>query len=284
MKKYKKLIKIGVIVLMVALLALYALSDRLIIRHYNIETEKVDNHIRIVQLSDLHSCNYGENQHELLDAVYEADPDIVVLTGDIFDDEIENTNTEIVIQGLAERYPVYYISGNHDCWASSDFKRDQRRILNENNVVVLRDISLRISVNGELIDLCGIQDPAKFVKKSQDNRHHDEGYVRGQMWMLNHQGDEEVMSILLAHRPEFQDIYDQWDFDLILSGHTHGGVIRIPYLMNGIYAWGQGFFPAFSGGLYVLDNSVMIISRGLSRESSGKRVFNRPELVVIDIW
>ncbi len=284
MKNKKKLIRVVAIILVLLVLAWYALSDKIVIRYYNIETDKVDNHIRIVQLSDLHSCYYGENQSELLDAIYDVDPDIVVLTGDIFDDEIDNQKSEIVISNLAAKYPVFYVSGNHDVWASSEWKKDQRRILKENGVIVLKERSSRIIVNNEYIDIYGIQDPAFTVKKSQDNYHHDAEYVRGQMWMLNYHEDEHVLSILLAHRPEFEEIYDDWNFDLILSGHTHGGVVRIPYILNGIYAWGQGFFPTWSGGLYALDNSIMIISRGLSRESSGKRVFNRPELVVIDIW
>lgn len=284
MSSNKKIVKIVSIILLLAIVAVYALSNKLVIRFYNIETDKIDGHIRIVQLSDLHSCYYGENQSEIIDAIIKLNPDIVVLTGDIFDDEIENTNSEIVIKALAERYPVYYISGNHDLWASREWKRDQKRILKENHVIVLKERSSRIVFNGEYIDIYGIQDPAFAVKKSQDNRHHDEGYVRGQMHMLNYEEDEHIFSILLAHRPEFEDIYDSYNFDLVLSGHTHGGVVRIPYLLNGVYAWGQGFFPTWSGGLYALDNCIMIISRGLSRESSGRRVFNRPELVVIDIW
>lgn len=284
MKKHKKLIKALIIVVVLLLVAYFALSDKLLIRYYTIESDKIENHIRVVQISDLHSCYYGENQSELVDAVVELDPDIVVLTGDIFDDEIDNSKSEMVISALSDKYPLFYVSGNHDMWASREWKIEQRQILKDNHVRVLKEGVIRCNIKGEFIDIYGIQDPAAFVRKAEDNRRHDEGYVRGQMWQIDYVDTPYHYSILLAHRPEFQDIYDDWGFDLVLSGHTHGGVIRIPYIMNGLYAWGQGFFPMWSGGFYVLDNSLMIISRGLSRESSGKRVFNRPELVCIDIY
>ena len=89
--------------------------------------------------------------------------------------------------------------------------------------------------------------------------------------------------ILLAHRPEAIDEYRQMDFDLILSGHAHGGQWRIPGWINGVYAPGQGFFPRYAGGVYPLDDLVMIVSRGLSNNTWVPRIFNPPELVMIEL-
>ena len=95
--------------------------------------------------------------------------------------------------------------------------------------------------------------------------------------------DISIYKILLSHRPERIEYYRRFSFDLVLSGHTHGGQIRIPYIINGLFAPNQGFFPKYGGGIYKHDNLIHIISRGLSINPIRPRIFNSPELVVIKI-
>ncbi len=91
-------------------------------------------------------------------------------------------------------------------------------------------------------------------------------------------------TVLLSHRPEFFELYTEYNFDLVLSGHAHGGQWRIPYILNGLYAPNQGVFPKYAGGEYTENNTTMIVSRGLARESTLlPRFYNRPELVIIDL-
>ena len=91
-------------------------------------------------------------------------------------------------------------------------------------------------------------------------------------------------TILLSHRPEMVDEYSRYSFDLVLSGHAHGGQFRIPYIINGVYAPHQGFFPKYASGMYYIGNTTMIVSRGLDKEAIKlPRMFNRPELAIIDL-
>lgn len=101
---------------------------------------------------------------------------------------------------------------------------------------------------------------------------------------MEHVPDNGLYTILLAHRPEWIDLYGTYDFDLVLSGHAHGGQWRLPGLINGVFAPDQGMLPKYAGGKYGVNGTTMIVSRGLARESTSvPRIFNRPELVVVDL-
>ena len=247
-------------------LLLLALDNRLTVRRYRIETEKVTEPIRILVVSDLHSCAYGENQQELLDAVAAEAPDLVLLPGDIVDDVLPEDNAWTVLEALAEKWPCCYVTGNHEWW-SGEAERICREI-EALGIHVLRGESTEITVKGQNLTVFGIDDPDSG--EDQLSRFSDtagEGYA-----------------ILLAHRPERIETYRRYPFDLIVSGHAHGGQWRLPGLINGLYAPNQGLFPAYAGGRYDFGAQVFLVSRGLARESTRvPRLFNPPELVVADI-
>lgn len=259
-----------------ALILLAACDMRLKTVFYTIDTGKLNRPIRLALITDLHSCKYGTEQNTLLRAVEAQQPDIVLLGGDIFDDEHSYENAEITLQYLGERYPCYYVTGNHEYWS-----RDITTILdivNACGITVLEGECDTIQINGQTINICGVDDPdaVSYTKNAK-------GMIE-QLNAVQEQADKDTCTILLSHRPEWIETYEHYTFDLILTGHAHGGQWRIPGILNGLYAPDQGLFPGYAGGAYPVGQGTMIVSRGLARETTpAPRIFNRPELVIIDL-
>lgn len=261
-KKYLFLKILGALAAVFFMLS--AISFPLRTVRYTLVSRKVSKKVRIVQISDLHSCSYGKDMKNLISAVDAAEPDIIVLTGDIFDNRTDNKNSDTLLKAIAQKYPCYYVSGNHEYWG------------NMWDTLSRRAESLGVTVlQGENVDIDGIticgasakSDIGDSVKVCADN------------------ADADSFNVLLAHFPEKIDFYRSFGkFDLVLSGHAHGGQWRLPPFINGLYAPGQGLFPKYAGGRYDFDDTTFIVSRGLSRTMEHfPRIFNNPELVVIDI-
>lgn len=254
----------------------FAFNTKLKIQHYSLESEKLTAPVRIVLITDLHSCSYGKGQRELIDAIHAQKPDIILLGGDICDDKLPHLNTELVLRAIADKYPCYYVTGNHEYWSREIEKI--LKIFESYNVPVLEGSFDTIDVRGQKLNICGISDPdiLKYTDKNYS--------ITEQLKDAAVASENGNYSILLAHRPELIDSYLNYDFDLILAGHAHGGQWRLPGIINGLFAPNQGFFPRYAGGKYRFEDSYMIVSRGLARESTRiPRIFNRPELVVIDL-
>lgn len=264
------------LIVIILLLILIACDMRLKTVTYTIETEKVDQTVRVALITDLHSCWYGKEQKTLISAVNEQNPDVVLLGGDIFDDNENYANAEKVLRQLVERYPCYYVTGNHEYW-SKDID-NILKIVEDCGVRILSGDCDTVEINGQHINICGVDDP-HVVDYTDDGT-----AIEEQLDELNQSVDTEYYTILLSHRPELAETYQKYDFDLVLCGHAHGGQWRIPGILNGLYAPSQGLFPEYAGGRYDLENTTMIVSRGLARESTPlPRIFNRPELVIVDI-
>ena len=250
-----------------------ALNPRLTIRHYSVETEKVSRTVRLLLLTDLHSCYYGKGQRELLDVVERQHPDLILLGGDILDDdpELPEENAWMVVEALGRAYPTFYVTGNHE-FRSGRVDEIKSR-MEENGVTVLAGECRTVLFQGQPIHICGVDDPKVGADLWQEQLERAACGTK--------QGG---ISILLTHRPERIEDYRELGFDLILAGHTHGGQWRVPVLLNGLLAPNQGFFPSYAGGQYRLGESILIVSRGLARESTRlPRIFNQPEVVVVDV-
>ena len=272
-KKRKVFLVIAGVLAAAALLLVLtgAFDSGLVTRTYTLETEKVTAPVRLAVLTDLHSCAYGENQAELLDVVLNLSPqpDGILLVGDIVDDQLPEDNAWYTVSRLSEFYCCFYVTGNHEWWSG-----EAERICGEMErlgVTVLRGDSFFLSNDqGQTIAVCGIDDP-------------DAG-APGQLEQVGERVDPETFTVLLAHRPEQIDEYLSYPFDLVVSGHAHGGQWRLPGLINGLLAPNQGLFPRYAGGQYDFGDTTMIVSRGLARESTRiPRIYNPPELVVVDI-
>ena len=272
-KNKKKRILIEIIVVVV-LLGLCVWTWVPFAEHITLDLSEGDNETtRVVLITDLHSCYYGPNQNTLIKMVEKQNPDIVILSGDIFDDKLKEKNAEITVKRLAEKYPCYYVTGNHEFW--SEHVDVIKETVRNAGVTVLEGDCETIDIRGREIDICGVDDPTRLTRDEWTK----------QMKAAYSRCDESHIKILASHRPERVNDYEQFGFDLILAGHAHAGQFRIPIINRGLFAPNQGFFPEYINGAYKLKNgSTLVVSRGLARESTPlPRFFNHPEIVVIDI-
>lgn len=288
----KQILFVVMILALVVVLAI-GLDARMIVQCYEIDAPAVSSQIRIVLVTDLHSCYYGKDQEKLIRAIDAQTPDLLLLGGDIFDDEMSDTNTELFLAGISGRYPCYYVTGNHEYWSGAEKFQQKMAILEKYGITILSNVCKTIQIHGETINLCGVDDPDSYMLRF-DKALDPQGYQTAKDQQLNtfdqhldavrSQAPQAHFTILLSHRPELFAHYASRGFDLVLCGHAHGGQWRIPGVLNGLYAPNQGLFPPYAGGRYEKDSTTMIVSRGLARESTFvPRMFNPPELVVITI-
>jgi predicted MPP superfamily phosphohydrolase len=265
-----------------ALLTVWALWGGLVVRRYTVNSSKLPEgtSVRIAVVTDLHSLIWGGNQQPLLDAIAAQQPDIIALVGDIVDDQEPIAGAQLFLERVAEIAPTYYVSGNHEFWSGA--YDDIHDMIAGYGITVLNNAFEELTVNGVRLRLCGIDDP--FVFQYTDDPEllalgNEQALLRDRFSYM----DDSAYTILLAHRPELIDDYLQYHFNLILSGHTHGGQARIPFLLNGLWAPDQGWFPQYAGGRYDFGSRTLIVSRGAGAGNTLPRVFNPPELVVVDI-
>lgn len=272
----RRFIVLAIAAVLLLLLFLGATDNRLTVRRYTVATDKINGTIRIVMVSDLHSAPFGEDQGELVRAIKKEEPDVVVFIGDMCDNWEKHELAEDVFRAITPLYPCYYVTGNHEYWTGRS--AEIVALFEQYDLTVLSGTSDVLPVNGQSINICGITDAdAQFYTENGRT-------TEQQLEALAATLSDDMFTILLAHRPEFFETYAQYDYDLVLSGHTHGGQIRIPGLINGVYAPNQGWFPKYAGGRYEGNGTVMIVGRGLANNGGAvPRIFNPPELVVADI-
>lgn len=273
MKKIKKKRVVIIATAFTALVLLYfaAVNTSLAVRSYHLSSSKVREQVRIALVTDLHSCDYGDGQSELAEAVKKAAPDLVLLGGDIVDDVLPDTKAKEFLASIGRQYPCFYVSGNHEYWSN---KMDEiKSFIKDYGITVLEGNGESIEINGQKLNIFGIDDPEVG----------EEEFYTQLLNSVNWTGKDSY-NVLLTHRPERIMEYANYNFDLTVAGHAHGGQFRLPGVINGLFAPDQGWFPKYAGGNYQYNNMDFVVSRGLSRESSRlPRIFNRPELVIIDI-
>lgn len=253
-------------------LALIALDERLILRTYTVVSPKLTAEVRLAVVTDFHS---SDNADDVVAMLASCAPDAVLLVGDLFDDDTANRPTErtlSLMRQLSAQYPCYYVSGNHEAWTGEMDALYQQT--EEAGVTVLRMSSGVLTVRGQRIALCGIPDPYEMVFSGAPD-------TEEQIRQALEDVDSADFTVLLAHRPELLAKYAQFPLDLVVSGHAHGGQVRIPGVLNGLYAPNQGWFPKLAGGAYTQDGTTLIVSRGLAVRTRLPRIFNRPEVVLV---
>lgn len=253
-------------------LTLIALDERLTLRTYTVASPKLTAEVRLAVVTDFHS---SDNADDVVAMVASCAPDAVLLVGDMFDDDIANRPTErtlSLMRQLSALYPCYYVSGNHEAWTGEMDALYQQT--EEAGVTVLRMSSGVLTVRGQRIALCGIPDPYEMVFSGAPD-------TEEQLRQALEDVDSADFTVLLAHRPELLAKYAQFPLDLVVSGHAHGGQVRIPGVLNGLYAPNQGWFPKLAGGAYTQDGTTLIVSRGLAVRTRLPRIFNRPEVVLV---
>ncbi|MFR7814093.1 MAG: metallophosphoesterase [Lachnospiraceae bacterium] len=253
-------------------LTLIALDERLILRTYTVVSPKLTAEVRLAVVTDFHS---SDNADDVVAMVASCAPDAVLMVGDMFDDDTQNRPTErtlSLMRQLSALYPCYYVSGNHEAWTGEMDALYQQT--EEAGVKVLRMSSGVLTVRGQRIALCGIPDPYEMVFSGAPD-------TEEQLRQALEDVDSADFTVLLAHRPELLTKYAQFPLDLVVSGHAHGGQVRIPGVLNGLYAPNQGWFPKLAGGAYTQDGTTLIVSRGLAVRTRLPRIFNRPEVVLV---
>lgn len=264
----KKIIIAVILVLFIGLFIIWQ-NNHIGISEIEVNNSKIPksfNGYRIVHLSDLHNKDFGSNENKLIVKTKNAEPDIIVITGDLIDSR--NTNIEVAIEFIKEAVkiaPIYYVSGNHE--ARSDVYDELSEKLKESGVTILDNELVEIVEDGSIIKLSGMIDPSFGNGSFLDKR---TGI------------DTSKFNILLSHRPELINMYADKDIDLAFTGHAHGGQIRLPFI-GGLVAPDQGLLPKYTSGLYTLKDTSMIVSRGLGNSIFPIRVFNRPEIIVVTL-
>lgn len=258
---------------------LYFENNSVVVTRIEIKNEKVPaefNGFKILHLSDLHSKRFGQNQRILVTLIKKSRPDIIVFTGDLVDREHYDEKADVILlERAAEVAPVYYVTGNHEWWVGKFHVLEPNLV--RAGVQVLRDDNTGITRKGQTIRVIGIDDVAR-----DGSAYTMEAAARTRLDIAAKDLPGEDFKILLAHRPELFSVYGEYDVDLVLSGHTHGGQIRLPFL-GGLIAPNQGFFPKYTSGTHKFGNMTVVINRGLGNSVVPQRIFNRPEIILITL-
>lgn len=277
MKRFK-LSKIHVILIAFALLIIYiacGLYADLKTTTYDLSSNKLPKSFdgfKIANISDLHCSYFGENQEDLIEAIKEYNPDIIVLTGDIIDENnIDFNCVEKMLSGICDIAPIYSVSGNHEL---SHYKAHMKlkRMYESYGVNILENEEVSIIRDGEEIRLFGLAYIGSYGGKSVST-------VVGERMP---KADDDYYSILLHHRSDIFDSLSLFGYDLVIAGHTHGGVIRLPFV-GGVLSNDHTLFPEYDGGIFIENDSTMISSKGLGESNSIPRFYNRRELVFITL-
>ncbi len=282
MKKIKRktiiIILISIILLFFISLYLYYENNYLQVSNYTIESNKIPKDFdgfKIAQISDFHNTKSKKLTNDLVEEIKKTKPNIIVLTGDLVDSYKTNINVVIsFVEKINDIAPIYYVTGNHE--ARIDNYDELKDKLEKNKVIILDGKLEIIKKDNSEINLVGIDDPSFNFNTYRD----DSTIIQDSLVPIKY--NKNNFNILLSHRPELIETYAKNNFDLVLSGHAHGGQIRIPFI-GGLIAPNQGLFPKYTSGIYEMNNTKMIISRGIGNSVLPFRVNNRPELVVIKL-
>ncbi|WP_033166525.1 metallophosphoesterase [Clostridium sp. KNHs205] len=236
---------------------------------------------KILQISDLHNKEFGKDQAVLLRNIEKAEPDIIVVTGDLIDSRRTNIDKAMdFIRGAVKLAPVYYVTGNHEGLTEEYSELEQQLI--QTGVILLKNKLIQLKYKGAAISMAGINDPVYEMVTGNYNGFSEKLILEEQLEGIK-EGRTDRYTVLLAHRPEFIDTYAQYGIDLVFSGHAHGGQFRLPFI-GGLIAPGQGLFPKYTSGKYNKKNTTEIVSRGLGNSIIPLRVFNRPQILVCTLY
>lgn len=277
----------SILLILVALLLIigfcYYENNVLSITRINLKMN-INNSVKIVHLSDIHSKVFGKGNKTLINKIKKLSPDLILITGDLINMDGRNINEMLgLLTNLNNIASVYYILGNHEN-RLSDLGELVKRIENT-GVKVLIDKIDSIKVNNIIINLLGLNEN----QASRDDYHNRKKGIylyNDYKSLFNKLESLKGIKIVMSHYPENFSLigkcsYNNYNFDLMLSGHAHGGQFRLPFI-GGLYAPGQGIFPKYTAGLHN-EKTNLIISKGIGPSRFPLRLFNRPEIIVVNI-
>lgn len=255
--------------------------NRFVVTEYEIRSEKLTREIAWILLSDLHGKSYGKENEALFNKIDEIAPDGILMAGDMITAERSSRYREaaVLLERLAGRYPVYYGFGNHEV-----HMREEPEIYGDiygEYVKKLQDAGIEPLVNQAVdnptynLRILGLD-----IGKSCYRKFRKFPIERAYLVSLLGSPKADMFQILIAHNPDYFEEYEAWGADLVVSGHVHGGLMRLPYL-GGVISPKLTLFPQYDSGVYTKGNCTMIVSRGLGTHTIPIRIFNPGELVVI---
>lgn len=260
-------------------LAIASDSRELSVTHYELTSRKLSAPVRLALVTDLHGTDYGDNQEELAAAIRAQSPDALLMAGDMADKRRPLDGLRRFLTAMEGEYPAYFVCGNHEY--QSGQARAVEALMRRYGAEALNGDMAALEIRGQVLQVCGVADPDGFLAASTDPSAEPESW-QGQLERCRARVDSRRFSLLLSHRPELAAFYRDSGFDLVVSGHAHGGQARLPGLIDGLYAPDQGLFPAYTKGVYPLGGTTLVVSAGLCRNAL-PRPFNPPELVIIDL-
>ena len=286
----KKKLFLVIIMLLLLIIGIYYIRNSrvVVVSKYSIDVdlckkanEKNRYNLRIVQLTDLHKAEFGDQNEELISRIKALEPDLIVMTGDMLnEDEADTGIISSLIGGLKTVAPVYYSMGNHEIKWEEQNKNDLNIILEKAGAIVLDDEYKDFDINGVPIRLGGFYGyyPSTHMLPYND-RYKEKKFC-------DEFENTTRYKILLCHIPtswvDWNYIND-YSVDLVFCGHYHGGVIHFPIIDRGLYAPYVGWFPKNTKGMFKGTKGICILSSGLGTEYAIPRINNPPEIVVADI-
>ena len=259
-------------------------GSRFVVSEYSFQDKRIRQKTRVVVLADLHNKRYGKNNERLVEAIRACQPDMILVAGDLPTAK-PGAKLDVAIhllEELARDYPIYYGNGNHEHRMKlypekyGDMAKEYDKALKRLNV------NLLVNAHMELADR-GITIYGSVFDKFYYMRFKIQHMVQDYMEHILGQPVQETYNILLAHNPDYFPQYAAWGADLVLSGHVHGGMVRIPFINKGVVSPNVRFFPEYDGGLFRREKSTMLLSRGLGMHTIPVRLFNPGEVLVIDL-
>ena len=278
LRRKKKVVLAVIFILFLAFLSWVIWANfALEANEYTIKSDKISDGFdgfRIAHISDLHNTRLAKQNGKLLKMLSDTNPDIIAITGDLIDSR--RTNISLALEFTKEAVkiaPCYFVSGNHESRISEYAYLEAE--LKKQGVTVLDNKTAEIEKSGEKIALIGVRDPSFDFKGDfcdVDN------FLKGTIEPLQ----TKTFTVVLSHRPELFDIYVNSGADLILSGHLHGGQVRLPFV-GGLLSPDPSLFPEYDAGLFTENNTNMIVSRGIGNSAIPIRFNNRPEIIVVTL-
>ena len=258
-------------------------SNRFVTVPYEIRSDKITRPCRFVLLADLHNKSFGRENNRLLAAIEESSPDGVLVAGDMLTAVrgADFGHALSLMEKLAARYRIYYGMGNHE--SRLGLYPDGYPGMYEEYMSGLRRAGIEPLINETAylpecnIAVCGAQIDRTYYRHFR-RRPMEAFYLPA----ILGRPDRERFQLLIAHNPVYFDMYAKWGADLVVSGHVHGGIMRLPVL-GGVLSPAMTLFPKYDGGMFKEDKSTMILSRGLNSHTPPIRIFNPGELIVIDL-
>lgn len=279
----KAVIMVAVVICIALLIVGVRDGSRFVVVEQQFKLPKLKKNCRFVMLSDLHNKVYGNHNDKIVEAIDKAEPDFILIAGDLVTSKAKepvDVGIELVNE-LSKRYPIYYAPGNHESklkWRPEYFGDKYSRLvkgIEHPNVRILNNETINLEQYGIALTgfELGLEYFTRFYKKELPR-----DYMEQQLGKAHN----EYCNVLMAHNPQYFEEYAAWGADFVLSGHVHGGIMRLPVL-GGVISPAYTLFPKYDGGVFHLGKATMLLGRGMGSHTIQLRFFNPAELHVVNL-